>query len=110
MVISLAGEWDIYRREELGERLAPAAREPQVVIDLTTAKYITSTLIGALVLTHRERESNALPMMALAVKSAFVRRLLTVTGLDPLFEIYESVERAQSPATPSGDPRPVGRS
>lgn len=110
MVISLAGEWDIYRREELGERLAPAAHEPHVVVDLTTAKYITSTLIGALVLTHRERRSRALPAMALAVKSAFVRRLLTVTGLDPLFEIYDSVERAQKPATPAGEPRPVARS
>jgi hypothetical protein len=35
-----------------------------------------------------------MPRAALAVKSAFVRRLLSATGLDGLFPIYESVEEA----------------
>ena len=32
MVISLAGEWDIYRREELQGRLEPALSEDQVIL------------------------------------------------------------------------------
>jgi anti-anti-sigma factor len=95
MVISLAGEWDIYRREELRSRLEPAYHENEMILDLTAAKYVTSTLICALILAHKHRQGRRLPQAMLAVKSAFVRRLLTVTGLDALYPIFESVEDAQ---------------
>jgi anti-anti-sigma factor len=94
MVISLAGEWDIYRRQELRERLDPAYSERDVILDLTAAKYVTSTLICALIVAHKHREEQRFPRALLAVKSAFVRRLLTATGLDCMFPIYESVEDA----------------
>ncbi len=94
MVISLAGEWDIYRREELHQRLLCAGSGPLVVLDLTAAKYITSTLICALVLTHKEREERQLSRIRLAVKSAFVRRLLGATGLEELFPVFDSVQAA----------------
>lgn len=113
MIISLAGEWDIYRRDELRSRLEPAYDECRVVLDLTTAKYVTSTLICALILAHKSREERGLPRAALAVKSAFVRRLLGATGVDALLPIYETVDDAlasYNPPTPSGDPSPVGKS
>lgn len=94
MVVSLAGEWDIYRRDELRTLLEPAYDERQVILDLMTAKYVTSTLIGALIVAQKHREESGLPRAMLAVKSAFVRRLLGVTGLDALFPIYESIEDA----------------
>ena len=94
MVISLAGEWDIYRREELRNRLEPAYYEEQVVFDLTTAKYVTSTLVCALVVAHQNREAKRLAPAMLAVKSAFVRRLLNATGLEGMFPTFESVEDA----------------
>lgn len=94
MVVSLSGEWDIYRREELRNRLEPAYYEPEVIFDLTTAKYVTSTLICALIVAHKHRREHALPPATLAVKSAFVRRLLGATGLDGLFAIYETLEDA----------------
>lgn len=94
MVISLAGEWDSYRRDELRDRLEPACNEADVVIDLTTAKYVTNTLICALVVTRKHREARGLPAATLAVKSAFLRRLFTATGLETHFAIYESVEAA----------------
>jgi anti-anti-sigma regulatory factor len=65
-----------------------------MVLDLTAAKYITSTLICALVLAHKDRERNGMPPAVLAVKSAFVRRLLAATGVEGLFPIYDSVEEA----------------
>jgi anti-anti-sigma factor len=94
MVISLAGEWDIYRREELRTRLEPAYTEREAVLDLTTAKYVTSTLICALVLVYQHRAMESLPPAALAVKSAFVRRLLSATGLNGMFPIYETPDEA----------------
>jgi anti-anti-sigma factor len=94
MVVSLAGEWDIYRRDELRTRLEPAYYEQQVILDLTAAKYVTSTLICALIVAHKHRQEHRLPQAMLAVKSAFVRRLLEATGLDGFFPIFESVEDA----------------
>jgi anti-anti-sigma factor len=110
MVISLAGEWDIYRRDELRARLEPAFNAPQVVLDLTAARYVTSTLICELIVAHKHRRAKSLPDLALAVKSAFVLRLLRATGVDEHFPIYDSVRSAllYRPPTPSGDPRPVG--
>jgi anti-anti-sigma factor len=95
MVVSLAGEWDIYRRDELRNRLEPAYYEHEVILDLTAAKYVTSTLICALIVAHKHREAQRLPRAILAVKSAFVRRLLSATGLDGLFPIFESIEDAR---------------
>lgn len=94
MVISLAGEWDIYRRDELRSRLEPAYHEPRVVLDLTAAKFVTSTLIGALIAANKHRTQHAMAPAVLAVKSAFVRRLLTATGVDAFFAIYETVPQA----------------
>ncbi len=94
MVISLAGEWDAYRREELKNRLEPAYREHRVVLDLTAAKHVTGTLICALIAARNERELQGLPRASVAVKSAFVRRLLSATGVESLFSIHHSVEDA----------------
>lgn len=94
MVISLAGEWDIYQAPELRERLQPAYTQADVVLDLTGAKYVSSSLISALVIAHKHRISNGMRPASLAVKSAFVQRLLNLTGLTDLFPTFESVELA----------------
>lgn len=94
MVVSLAGEWDIYRQEELRRRLERAYDEAEVIFDLSAAKYVTSTFICALLEAHRYRTERGLPPAMLAVRSAFVRRLLTATGVDECFPIYESVAHA----------------
>lgn len=110
MIISLAGEWDIYRREELHGRLEPAASQALVVLDLTSAKFITSTLICALIVTHKKRQAAQLPRLRLAVTSAFVRRLLAATGLEGMFPIYDSVDTALADHTESAyDSRPARR-
>lgn len=94
MVISLAGEWDIYRREELERHLHGAYESPEVVLDLTGAKYVTSTLIGALVKLQSQREQREMLPAVLAVRSPFVRRLLAVTGVEEIYTIYDSLEEA----------------
>jgi anti-anti-sigma factor len=98
MIVSLAGEWDIYRRDELRQRLEPAYDESFVIVDLTAAKYATSTLISALAVAQQHRKKRGLPAAGIAVKSAFLRRLLEITGLDVVSPIYDSVEKALSDA------------
>jgi anti-anti-sigma factor len=101
MVISLAGEWDIYRNDELRNLLEPAYNEEELVLDLTSAKYVTSTLICALLVAQKYRHENRLPHAVLSVKSAFVRRLFNATGIDRLFPIFDSVEDALNASRPA---------
>ncbi len=117
MIVSLAGEWDVSRREELHERLQPAFYHPAIVLDLSAAKYVTTTLITALVKVHAQRLRRKLPAARLAVGSAFVRGLLVETGVADRFCIYDTLERAVAdgkrryrPPRPLGDPRPVAGS
>lgn len=101
MIISLAGEWDVYRRDELRALLEPAGGAERVILDLTAAKYVTSTLMASLVLMHKRREAQHLPNAVLAVKSAFVQRLLVVAGIDRLVPIYPSLKEALGAAEQS---------
>ena len=94
MIVSLAGEWESYRRDELRERLEPAYSHAEVLLDLTAAKYVTSTLVGALVTAHEHRQAQGLPRMPVAIESAFVRRLFVATGLEEFFAIHESLDAA----------------
>ncbi len=94
MIVSLAGEWESYRSDELRERLEPAYSHAEVLLDLTAAKYVTSTLVGALVTAHEHRQAQGLPRMSVAIESAFVRRLFVATGLDEFFAIYKSLDEA----------------
>ena len=72
--------------------LEPAAREANVILDLTNAKYVSSTLVMALVVLHEHRAERGMPTMIIVVKSAFVRRLLNLTGLEAFFRIRETIE------------------
>ncbi len=94
MIVSLAGEWESYRSDELRERLEPAYSHAEVLLDLTAAKYVTSTLVGALVTAHEHRQAQGLPRMSVAIESAFVRRLFVATGLEEFFAIYKSLDEA----------------
>ena len=116
-MISLAGEWDIYRREELQKRLARAREQRVAAIDLSGAKFVTSTLICELVLLYRDRAERGWDEpVPVVVKSAFVRRLLGVSGIEGLYAICDSVDAAArlvegyNPVTPAGDPSPVASS
>lgn len=96
MVLPLAGEWDVYQASQLRERLEPAYNEPEVIVDLTAAKYVTSCLISALVRAQKYRMARNMQIAALAVRSAFVRRLLSLTHVDDVFPIYYDVNEARS--------------
>jgi anti-sigma B factor antagonist len=94
VVVSLAGELDLYNAEEVRSALREAlAPEPVVlVVDLEQVTFIDSTALGVLI--------EALSMMAdrrgfrLAAPGLETSRALEVSGLDRHFLVHDTVAEA----------------
>ena len=95
LVVPLEGEWDVYRVPELDQRLQPAYTAPQVILDLTSATYIDSTCLGALVRMRKARDARALGPARLVISSPMVLRIFEIVRLDRVWPIYDSVEAAR---------------
>jgi anti-anti-sigma factor len=66
----------------------------ELVVDLTKVDYLDSTALGVLIgglKRMREVEGN----MVLICPSPRIRRVFEITGLDKIFDIYNSQEEAQ---------------
>jgi anti-anti-sigma factor len=92
-VITLTGEWDIYRRDELRGIFAAAYRERQVVFDLSAVTYADSTVLSELVQIRKHRVDHNLPIFALVPSPTF-RRILTITHLHQFLPCFTTVEDA----------------
>lgn len=95
-VIELEGEVDVYTAPQLKQAtitlLEGGARE--LVVDLTRVEYLDSTALGVLIgglKRMREQEGN----LVLVCPSPRIRRVFEITGLDKIFDIYDSVAQAQ---------------
>jgi anti-anti-sigma factor len=86
-VVSLAGEWDLNRRDELRAVLAEFATGDHackdIVLDLTRTTFIDSTTIGVLIDAHRDDG------LDFTVRGATgePRKLLEVLNLTEVFSI-----------------------
>lgn len=92
MMISVPGEWDSYRLDELQAQLRPGYRAQHLVINLAGSRHLTDTLLASLLELRNEREVGGLEPAQILVNSAFVRKLLELSGFDRLFRVYDAVE------------------
>ena len=95
-VIALQGEVDVYTAPQLKQQMIPLleAGTKQMLIDLTQVEYFDSTALGVLIgglKRMRERDGN----LSLVCPSPRIRRVFEITGLDKIFDIYNSMEDAQ---------------
>ena len=94
VVVSLAGELDLYNAEEVRGALVEAcSAEPEVlVVDLEEVTFIDSTALGVLIeagsrMTDRKG-------FRLAAPGVETRRALEVSGLDRHFLVHDTVSEA----------------
>lgn len=94
-IIELEGEVDVYTAPQLKQQmitlLEAGARE--LVVDLTKVDYLDSTALGVLIgglKRMRERDGN----MVLVCPSPRIRRVFEITGLDKIFEIFNTSDDA----------------
>jgi anti-sigma B factor antagonist len=98
VVVSLAGELDLYNANTVREALlACCAEAPErLIVDLSGVKFIDSTALGVLI-EARTRLANRKGFL-LAAPGLETRRALEISGLDRHFAVHESLEQALAAA------------
>jgi anti-sigma B factor antagonist len=96
VVVSLAGELDLYNAHQVREALlAACAEEPQrLVVDLSAVKFIDSTALGVLI-EARTKLANRRGFL-LAAPGFETKRALEISGLDRHFAVHDSLDEALS--------------
>ena len=94
VVVSLAGELDLYNAEEVRSALLDAcAGEPQtLVVDLEEVRFIDSTALGVLIEARSRMAERS--GFRLAAPGLETRRALEVSGLDRHFNVHDTVAEA----------------
>ena len=94
-IVTLAGEVDIYTAPRFKECLLELidGGSERLVVDLSGVTFIDSTALGVLIGGVRRVNASG-GAMALVVTSRPVERVLSITGLDRVFAIHESLEAA----------------
>lgn len=93
-VITLAGEWDLSRGNELRTCTERALAHPRVVIDLSETSYIDSYCVGMLVRMRTQRVTKGYEPSRLVLQAGNVRRVLGIIGAASLWTIYDTLEEA----------------
>jgi anti-sigma B factor antagonist len=96
VVVSLAGELDLYNAHEVREALLECCAEApdRLVVDLSAVKFIDSTALGVLI-EARTRLANRRGFL-LAAPGLETRRALEISGLDRHFSVHDSLDAALS--------------
>ena len=103
VVVALRGELDIADAAAVAARLAAvAAREPQIIVDLSGLEFIDSCGVAALA-RGRRHARHAGGELLLAAPRQPVLRVLAMTRLADGFCVHATVEKA---AASGGNPRP----
>jgi anti-sigma B factor antagonist len=94
VVVSLAGELDLYNAHEVREALLECCAESpdRLVVDLSGVKFIDSTALGVLI-EARTKLPNRRGFL-LAAPGLETRRALEISGLDRHFAVHDSLDEA----------------
>jgi anti-sigma B factor antagonist len=101
-VVEVVGEADLYTAPELKERIIRLieAGNTRLVVDLSEASFIDSTILGVLV-GAMKRLRPAQGSVAIVSADDKTKALFEITGLDHLFTIHASREAALKAAEPT---------
>jgi anti-sigma B factor antagonist len=101
-ILDLQGEHDIYTAPKLRDRLSELLETgPGVVIDLSGASFVDSSILGAL-LNARQRAVDGKKGFAVCLSAASdpaVRRVFDMTGLSETLPVLPDLDRAVETAT-----------
>ena len=93
LIVTLAGEWDIYRRSELEALMRPALDHARVVLDLSAVTYADSTILSVLASLRKARLERGFAASAL-IPSPSIERLLAITRMNRLWPCFGTLEKA----------------
>lgn len=112
-VVTVSGEVDVHSAPQLRDGLtsvlsasdnsasaAASSAASCVVVDLTGVTFLDSTGLGALVAARTLAGERGITMR-LACPSQRIVKLFTITGLDGVFEIHDSLAAALAAGSPT---------
>jgi anti-sigma B factor antagonist len=90
VVLTVSGEVDLATAEMLRDALVKAEGESAsgMVLDLHQVGFLDSTGIGELVGVHRRLRKSGRPL-ALVVPQGPIRKILAITGMDGVLDLYD---------------------
>lgn len=94
VVVSLAGELDLYNAHQVREALLECCAEDpnRLVVDLSGVKFIDSTALGVLIEARTRMENRR--AFLLAAPGLETKRALEISGLDRHFAVHDSLDAA----------------
>ena len=94
-LVVLAGEHDLHSADEVQETFDQSlAVCDHLIVDLSTAEFIDSTIVGVLMQTRGKAVELDRKFSVVLGTAPVVERILEVTGVVPLLNIVPTVERA----------------
>lgn len=96
LIVSLDGDLDIAQREALDWKLKPALFADPVILDLTNVAFVDSTALTAFVRLRKTRQEKGYQPELYVIPSAHIRKVFSITHLDALWEIHETIEAARA--------------
>jgi anti-sigma B factor antagonist len=93
-VVAVRGEVDVYAAPALRDGLIDLLQDGgSVIVDLTDVGFLDSTGLGALVAARAAAQSRG-ATLTLVCTHERILKLFTITGLDGVFPIHETVDAA----------------
>lgn len=107
-VVTVAGEVDLETAAQLGDHALAAVRNvsPHLVLDLSGVTFMDSTGLKVLLSIQRRTEV-AQGSLAVVGTARSVRRILTLTGLDQTFALYDTLDEVPEPPAVTGGAAPT---
>lgn len=99
-IISLAGDWDIFERADLRQRLIPACTVESCIVDFTGFHCGDATFLDELVYMLKARRAKGFgpPMFVITPGEHMLLKVLSLTHLINAWPIFESLEAAAAAA------------
>jgi len=96
-IIALEGEVDVYTAPQLKQQIISLLDNDitKIIVDLTDVAYLDSTALGVLIgglKRLRERDGS----LSLICPNPRIRRIFEITGLDKIFDMYQTQDEARS--------------
>jgi anti-sigma B factor antagonist len=94
-VISLAGEVDLYTAPEFKQQLLEVIGQggKEVIVDFSETTFIDSTTLGVLVGGVKRLRTND-GQLSLVCSDRNITKIFEITGLDRVFTIYDTRDKA----------------
>ncbi len=94
-LVVLAGEHDLHSADEVRETFEQSlAACDHLIVDLSAAEFIDSTILGVLVQTKRRAVELDRKFNVVLGTAPVVERILEVTGVVPLLNVVPTIELA----------------